>query len=153
MKLSHPLTKAFQTTEGVLVIVMDVVSAVTTVLDPSVLPHKIAAGVIVAQHVALLAQRGYIKGRAVANLVGLPVPKAPLSNTHVMTIKGDATAAVKAIQDAVENLSHAPESATTPDPEVAAKEAAALASAVNVDSVPVAAPTPVPAGQPTTPAV
>lgn len=142
MKLSHPLTKAIATTEGVLVIIMDVASAVTTVLDPSLLPHKLAAGVIVVQHVALLAQRGYIKGKAVANLVGLPAPQLPLSKSHEITIVGDATAAAKAFADAAEKLYKAPESASKPDPEPTPAPVVSVAPAPA--SAPVATPTPVP---------
>lgn len=58
---TNPLSRTFQTTEGILVIVTDAVVGATAAIDPHLLGPKWAAIVIGVQHVALLAQRGLVK--------------------------------------------------------------------------------------------
>lgn len=63
-KQTTPLAKAIRTLEGKLVVAADVVVAAVAVIDPHVLPAKFAGVLVVAQHIALLAQRGLIKASA-----------------------------------------------------------------------------------------
>ena len=62
-KQTSPLAKAITTLEGQLVIASDVVIGAGAAIDPHVLPPKIAAIVVAAQHIALLVQRGVIKAQ------------------------------------------------------------------------------------------
>ena len=63
-----PLAKAITTTEGIVVILSDVVLGAAASINPHVLSPKIAAIVVGAQHIALLAQRGVIKAKALQTL-------------------------------------------------------------------------------------
>lgn len=66
--MTSPLARAWKTTEGILVILLDLILVGTAAIDPSTVSPKTAAIVIGAQHVALLAQRGLIKAIALSKV-------------------------------------------------------------------------------------
>lgn len=68
MPQTNPLGKAFTTTEGVAAIVLGTAVSALSAIDPSTLPHSVAAIVAGALSVALLLQRGLIKVAAIKQL-------------------------------------------------------------------------------------
>lgn len=68
MSQTTPLGRTFQSTEGILTIVVGTAVGALSGIDPSTLPHGVAAVVTGGLSVALLAQRGLIKVAAIKQL-------------------------------------------------------------------------------------
>lgn len=69
-KFSAPLTKAIRTTEGILVVAVNIAIGVASAIPTAHLSVKEAATLAVINNGALLAQRGLIKGIALLKLAG-----------------------------------------------------------------------------------
>lgn len=63
-----PLARTFKTTEGVATLVVGTAVSALSGVDPSTLPHSVAAVVAGALSLGLLAQRGLIKIAAIKAL-------------------------------------------------------------------------------------